>query len=257
VCVLALIAGLGLPGCSYPNDARVLQVLNQRGFGRPTQDANRRYYIGIGDGIILQSNIYPELNGVSENVRMDGTVTLPDVGEVYINGLTPDEATEVVRQRYDYMLSDTSNLLIRVSAISSKRYYVTGAPPLPPRSITFGGDTTLMDVIVGANIEDVIIDTDNILVIRGDPENPLRISCDYDDIVQGYTRDNILIRENDIIYLTPNFLGYIKWGVAALLAPLQPIQQLFFGVNNIVTISDSFGEPYGRRGGYNNNNNYY
>lgn len=252
-CVLALVAGLGLSGCTSTNDARVLQVLNQRGFGRPTQDANRRYYIGIGDGIVLQSNIYPELNGVSENVRMDGTVTLPDVGEVYINGLTPDEATEVVRQRYDYILSDTTNLLIRVSAISSKRYYVTAAPPRAAQSITFNGDTTLMDVVVGANIDELIIDTDAILVIRGDPENPLRISCDYDDIVQGYTRDNILIRENDVIYLTPNFLGYIKWGVAAVLAPLQPIQELFFGVNNIVTVSDTFGEPYGRRG-YNNNN---
>jgi protein involved in polysaccharide export with SLBB domain len=255
-CVLAFVAGLGLAGCTSTDDARVLQVLNQRGFGRPTQDANRRYYIGIGDGVVLQSNFYPELNGVSEQIRMDGTVTLPDVGEVFINGLTPDEATEVVRQRYDHILADTSNLLLRVSAISSKKYYVTGAPPLPARSVNFNGDTTLMDVVVGANIEETIVDTDNILVIRGDPENPLRISCDYDDIVQGFTRDNILIRENDIIYLTPNWLGYIKWGVSALLAPLQPVQQLFFGVNNIVSLSDSFGEPAGRRNFNNNNNNF-
>jgi protein involved in polysaccharide export with SLBB domain len=255
-CVLALVAGLCQPGCSSPDDARVLQVLNQRGFGRPTQDANRRYYIGIGDGIVVQSEFYPEINGVSETVRMDGTITLPDVGEVFINGLTPDEATEVVRQRYDHVLTDTSNIVIRVSAIASKRYYVTGAPPLPARSVNFNGDTTLMDVVVGANIEDVIIDTDNILVIRGDPENPLRISCDYDDIVQGYTRDNILIRENDIIYLTPNLLGYLKWGVAAILSPLEPIQKLFFGVNNVVSISSSFGEPLGNKNYGSSNNNF-
>ncbi len=255
-CVVALVAGLCLPACQTTDDARVLQVLNQRGFGRPTQDANRRYYIGIGDGVVLQSNIYRELNGVTEKVRMDGTITLPDVGEVYINGLTPDEATEVVRQRYGHLYTDTSNLLVRVSAITSKKFYITGAPPFSPRSIPFAGDTTLLDVVVGANIDENVVDTDAILVIRGDPENPLVITCDYDDIVQGFTRDNILIRENDIIYMTPSWLGYIKWGVSALLAPLQPIQQLVSGTNNIVSLADTFGQPRRGRGGFNNNNNF-
>jgi protein involved in polysaccharide export with SLBB domain len=67
----------------------VLQVLNQRGFGRPTQDANRQYYVGIGDAIVIQDRIHPEYNGVQEIVRMDGVVTLPEVGEVYITGLSP------------------------------------------------------------------------------------------------------------------------------------------------------------------------
>jgi len=249
---------LVLPACTTTDDARVLQVLNQRGFGRPTQDANRRYYIGIGDSVVLRSTTYKELNGVTERVRMDGTITLPDVGEVYVNGLTPDEATEVVRQRYGSKLTDTSNLIVRVSAITSKQFYITGAPPRAPASVPFPGDTTLLDVIVRANIDENSIDTDNILVIRGDPETPLIISCDYDDIISGFTRDNIMIRENDIIYLTPSWLGYIKWGVSAILSPLQPIQQLFFGVNNVISLSDSFGDgTYGNRRGFNNNSSNF
>lgn len=252
---LVALAGLLLPGCTTTDDARVLQVLNQRGFGRPTQDANRRYYIGIGDLVVLRSTTYPELNGVSERVRMDGTITLPEVGEVFVNGLTPDEATEVVRQRYGTKLTDTANLIVRVSSINSKQFYITGVPPRRPASVPFSGDTTLLDVIVRANIDENLVDTDNILVIRGDPENPLIIRCDYDDIIAGYTRDNILIRENDIIYLTPSWIGYITWGVSALVAPLQPIQQLFFGFNNVIALGDSFGE--GTFGGRNNNFNNF
>jgi len=251
---LALLAGLLVQACSSTDDARVLQVLNQRGFGRPTQDANRRYYLGIGDGVVLRSSTYPEYNGISEKIRMDGTITLPDVGEVYVNGLTPDEATEVVRQRFGTKLQDTANLIINVSAINSKQFYVTGAPPRNPSVVPFQGDTTLLDVVAKANIDEVLIDTDNILVIRGDPENPLVISCNYDDIISGYTRDNILIRENDIIYLEPSIIGYVTWGVLYLLAPIKPISQLFFGVNNIVRVTDSFGQPTRGYGNQNYNN---
>jgi protein involved in polysaccharide export with SLBB domain len=251
--LMGLLAALCvLQGCRTSDDVRVLQVLNQRGFGRPTQDANRRYYIGIGDSVSLRTHTYAELNGVTEKVRMDGTITLPDVGEVYVNGLTPDEATEVVRQRFGSKLKETSDLTIRLGSINSKQFYITGVPPRQPKSVNFKGDTTLLDVIVRANIDEVLIDTDAILVIRGDPENPLVITCDYDDIIQGFSRDNILIRENDIIYLSPSWVGYITWGVTILVAPVKPLSNLVFGVNNIVSISDNFGEP---RGSNNNNNN--
>jgi len=129
-CALALALPLG--ACTTADDARVLQVLNQRGFGRPTQDANRQYYIGIGDGVALRDPDHKEYSGQVEKVRMDGTVTLADVGEVYINGLTPSEATQAIRQRYDRFLVDTSGMILQVTSTSSKKYYVTGAPPRKP-----------------------------------------------------------------------------------------------------------------------------
>ena len=76
VALLACLAGCS----SFGDDARVLQVLNQRGFGRPTQDANRQYYLGIGDGVIVRSTEYQEYSGQSEVIRMDGTITLADLG---------------------------------------------------------------------------------------------------------------------------------------------------------------------------------
>ncbi len=250
----ALCGALGLAlaaGCAAPDDARVLQVLNQRGFGRPTQDANRQYYIGIGDSLVMNDSLHAEYNGVQEVVRMDGVVTLPEVGEVYVNGLSPDEATQVIRLAYERYVNDASGIRVRVGTINSKRYYTSGLPPRKPQAIQFRGDELLLDALIRTGLDRTIVDTEAIRVIRGDPENPLVIVCNYDDIIErGLTRDNIRIRENDIIYLTPNVIGWITYGVARLVAPLQPVQQLVTGFNNVIAVSDSFGQG---TVGYNNN----
>ena len=232
-----------LAACQTSDDARVLQVLNQRGFGRPTQDANRQYYIGIGDAIVMQDSIHAEYNGLSETVRMDGVVTLPEVGEVYVNGLSPDEITEVLRLKYGQYVNDPSGISVRVTSIRSKRYYVSGLPPLRPAAIEFTGDVLLIDALIKAQLDATLVDTESIRVIRGDPENPLVIECNYEDIVErGLTRDNILIRENDVIWLTPSIVGWMTYGVNILVAPLTPIQKLVFGFNNVISITDSFGQ---------------
>ncbi|GJM20152.1 MAG: hypothetical protein DHS20C15_00670 [Planctomycetota bacterium] len=257
VCV-ALIALTA--ACRQTDDARVLQVLNQRGFGRPTLDANRRYYLGIGDILVLRDTGHPEYNGVSEPVRMDGTITLPDVGEVYVNGLTPAEATQVVRQRFDSFVLDTTGMNVEVNAINSKKFYVAGLPPRKAVAIPFTGDTTLIDAMVKSAVDEILVDTDEILVIRGDPEHPFVIACDYDAIVtEGLTRDNITIRENDIVYLTPSITGWFVYGVNILLAPVQPFTQLIFGANNSISATNSFGEGTigaGNNNKFNNNNGF-
>ncbi|HZL99621.1 MAG TPA: polysaccharide biosynthesis/export family protein [Planctomycetota bacterium] len=252
---IALLAALAASGCRSSDDARVLQVLNQRGFGRPTQDANRQYYVGIGDTLNVQSPTYPEYHGQSETVRMDGVITLSEVGEVYVNGLSPDEVTAVVRKAYDAYLKDTSGMLVRVMGTKSKRYYVSQLPPTRPKQVSFAGDELLVDAMIKANVDEGLVDTEEILVIRGDPEHPLVIVCNYEDIVQdGLTRDNIQIRENDLIYLTPSIIGWITYGVYLLTLPIQPIANLFTSANQIVTTTESFGEGYGY--GYGNKYNY-
>lgn len=250
--ILALVSG-----CQAGDDARVLQVLNQRGFGRPTRDANRQYYVGIGDQLNVSAPGLADYNGQAESVRMDGTITLQDVGEIYVNGLSPDEVTEVVRQAYSVMLNDTSSIVVRVVGIQSKRYYISGLPPRKSSSRPMKGDELLVDVMIASNLDATLVDTDEILVIRGDPENPLVIVCDFDDIIErGLTRDNIQIRENDIIYLSPSVIGWLTYGVEILISPLKPIQSLVFGANNIVSTAGSFGQINTGYGNQFNNPNF-
>jgi polysaccharide biosynthesis/export protein len=253
-----LLPALLAAGCQSPDDARVLQVLNQRGFGRPTQDANRQYYVGIQDSITLRDALHPEYNGISETVRMDGVITLPEVGEVYVNGLSPEEVTQAIRLAYSRYVNDTSGMVADVTGMNSKRYYVSGYPPRKPQFITFRGDELLVDVLIKANLDSVLVDDEDIRVIRGDPENPLVIRCNYEAIIEeGLTRDNIQIRENDIVFLTPSIIGYITAAVAALAAPVKPIAQLFQNINTVVSVSDSFGQGGYGYGNYNYGGNQF
>lgn len=256
-CLALAAAGLG-GGCRHTDDARVLQVLNQRGFGRATRDANRQYYIGIGDTLVMRDSLHVEYNGVVEAVRMDGVITLPDVGEVYVNSLTPEEATQAVRERYSDYVLDTDGISIEVTSIQSKRYYIARLPPNDPLALEFRGDITLLDALLQANIDEILVDTDEILVIRGDPENPLIITCNYDDITRrGLTRDNIQIVENDIVYLTPSVIGWVTYGVDVLISPIKPIRDLLLGSSQIVATSESFGQTGKGYGNNNYNNNNY
>lgn len=233
-----------LAGCSATaDDARVLQTLNQRGFGRTTLDANRQYYIGIGDSLVLRDINHAEYNNIGERVRMDGTITLPQVGEVYVNGLTPAEASEVVQLRYSDFVKDVSGMEINVQSITSKFFYVVTVEQKKARRVAFTGDILLVDAMERSQFDPLLTNTGSVRVIRGDPENPLVIACDYDQIIErGYTRDNIQIRENDVIYLTPSPIGYVTKAVQVLLAPLKPLQQFIQGLNNTIAISESFGQ---------------
>ena len=264
--LIAAFAALLLTGCKTADDARVLQTLNQRGFGRTTLDANRQYYIGIGDALVLRDINHPEYNNIAERVRMDGVITLPQVGEVYVNGLTPAEASEVVQLRYSDFVKDVSGMEINVQQITSKYFYVVTVQKRLARRVAFTGDILLIDAMERSLFDPIQTNTSSVKVIRGDPENPLVLTCDYDEIIErGYTRDNILIRENDVIYLTPSLIGRVTGVIQILLAPLKPLQQFIQGLNNTIAITESFGQGTvgfgqgnqfggGFGGGFNNNN---
>ena len=116
----------------------------------------------------------------------------------------------------------------------------------------FDGDQTIFDVMQSINYDSILVDLDNIRVIRADPVHPLVIYCDIDDMMtDGYSRDNILVKEDDIIYCTPTVIGYFVRFVKILIAPLQPVAQLFTAARQIDYMYDSFGEDYYY--GYNNN----
>ena len=89
----------------------------------------------------------------------------------------------------------------------------------------------------------ITADISDIYVIRADPLHPLIIPVDLDKLLEhGDSRDNIEIREDDIIVVNPNFAGYVKNAVSLVLAPIQPLVQLAVSVRNLETIYDSFTE---------------
>lgn len=236
---LAFLFFLILSACTTTNDARVLQLLNERGFGRAASgNCNECFYFGIGDSISITDKFNPELKG-RYTIRMDGTVDLPLLGETYVSGFTPKEIASMLNMRFSHYYRYVA-LTVVPGRITSKKFYIhldTDKHIVKK----FTGGQTLYDVLMGIRYNSIDVDLDNIKVIRSDPVHPLVIHCDLDQMIHhGMSRDNILIKEDDIIFFTPSIVGYFKQLVKTLVSPLSPLVQLFSGVNRLDYLSDSF-----------------
>jgi hypothetical protein len=240
-CLVLSLTSLG--GCTATDDARVLQLLNERGFGRKyTGNANEVFYFGIGDTIKFVDKDNPELQGQAK-IRMDGTVDFPQLGETYVAGLTTKEIANMLNLRLGHYYKNI-NISVSPGIVLSKRIFIqldTDKHIIKK----FEGDQTIFDVMQSIKYDSILVDLDNIRVIRADPVHPLVIYCDIDDMMtDGYSRDNILVKEDDIIYCTPTLIGYFVRFVKVLIAPLQPVAQLFTAARQIDYMYESFGEDY-------------
>lgn len=257
--LLSLLAVcLGLPGCATQDDARVQSLLNQRGFGqRFAGDANEQYYLGIGDSILVQDPMNAELNG-SFSIRMDGVIDVPLIGEIYITGLTlPDVAQTLTRRFREYITN--AQVDVQLGVANSKFYYVEGEVGRGGRQ-QFTGGTSLFDVVFQA-VPQLTADEDSVRLIRADPVHPLALEFDYDDMLKGgYSRANVEVRENDIIYVPPNLIGYLTNLIALLLSPVQQVVGAAVQVNRLLYTVDSFGDDQrfrqGGRGRNRGGNNF-
>lgn len=256
--LLAAFAGLmlfGSTGCKVTDDARVLQLLNERGFGRAASgNCNETFYFGIGDSIKMKDKFNPELKGLYK-IRMDGTVDFPQIGETYVAGFTAKELASMLNMRYGHYYKYVA-VTIEPTRITSKKYFVhldTDKSYMKP----FKGGQTLYDILMTIRYNSIDVDLSNVKVIRSDPVHPLVIYCDMDAMINdGDSRDNILIKEDDIIYMTPSLIGYFKRFVKMLVSPLQPLTNLVNSVNRIDILMDTFGDPYYNQR-YGRGRNYY
>ncbi len=244
------------PACRTFDDARVLQALNQRGFGRKyVGDANEVLTVGIGDSFLIGDVNNPDITG-NFTVRLDGVVTVPLIGEVFVAGFTTDEIASALEIRYREYFTNPQ-IQVQLVAVTSKRFFLRGEVLAQGERI-LTKDTTVWDAVMGTGVP-ITADISDIYVIRSDPRYPLMIPVDLGKMLRyGDSTDNILIREDDIVVVRPNFAGWIRRGVAILLAPITPLTQLAVSVRNLDTIYQSFQEDdnffvgargFGGRGG--------
>ncbi|MHC4944587.1 MAG: polysaccharide biosynthesis/export family protein [Planctomycetota bacterium] len=246
--LLVGMAALFLAGCVTSDDARVLQLLNERGFGRKASgNCNEVFYFGIGDSFSITDKLNPELRG-TQTIRMDGTVDLPQLGETYVAGLTAKEIASMLNIRYGHYYKYV-NIQVKPRRVISKKIFIHLDTD---KHITkkFQGGQTLYDVLMSVKYNSIDVDLDNVKVIRPDPVHPLVIYCDMDSMIHhGNSRDNIIIKEDDIIFFTPSLIGYFKLLVKTLTSPLQPLVQLFNAANRIDILTETFGDDDRYRGG--------
>jgi len=83
------------------------------------------YRIGRGDVLAIAFWQQPDLNQTVQ-VRQDGKIAVPVIGEIEVLGLTPEEAADLIVERIRRYNREISQALVQVVGFNARKVYLTG-----------------------------------------------------------------------------------------------------------------------------------
>ena len=240
-----------LTSCSATlQDKRILQYLNQSGFGkRYYGNSQEQNYVSIGDTIRFQDTFNPEVSD-TQVVDIDGTILLPEAGSVYVAGFTRSELESYLTQKLSAYYVD-SDVKVNIRTGGKKVYYVMGQVRRPG-PFPYTGDITLFEALLLASPEEFGANLGRVRVIRADPRDPVVIPCDVSELwSSGDSTYNIQVHEYDIIYVPPTLLQSAADLVSGVFVPITSV------LRDVLYAIFAFNDPQflffrGRR-----NNNFF
>jgi polysaccharide export outer membrane protein len=186
---------LGLASCS----TKELRVKESRvGEGTPDPRNPPEEFNVIGAGDVLNINIWkePSLSGPVK-VRPDGFVTLPLVNEIQVVGLTTAQLRKVLEDKYKEFTVDPF-VTVRLETIASSEVFLLGQVTRPG-AFPLNGNETLLQILARAGGLTVFADRSNIRVVRRNRDKIIEYIVDYDSIIKGDVKQDILLRPGDRI----------------------------------------------------------
>jgi polysaccharide export outer membrane protein len=193
--LMSLVLITWLSGCST-KDLRVQEFQVAAGTPDPAKPPEEFYVIGAGDSLNINVWKEPTLSGTVK-VRPDGYVTLPLINEVQVVGQTTSQVRNVLEDKYREFTTDPF-VTIRVEAIASSEVFLVGQVG-KPGAFPLSGNETLLQLLTRAGGLGVFADRSNIRVVRRDGNKVTEYIADYDAIVKGDLKQDILLRPGDRI----------------------------------------------------------
>ncbi len=144
----------------------------------------------------------PNLNNIQQ-IRTDGKITLPLIGEVQAAGLTPIDLQQKLMDLYAPQLS-SKEVTVEVQS-SSFPVYVTGAV-LRPGKITSDHPMTALEAIMEAGGFDYTkANLKAVVVIRQEGSQTKRYNLNLKLEMEGNSSEPFYLKPSDIIYVPEKF----------------------------------------------------
>ena len=103
-----------------------------------------RYRIQTGDSLELTFSLSPEFNQ-TVSVQPDGYISLRDAGDLYIEGTTAEQASQVIAKAYSKILRDP--IVSVLLKDFEKPYFIAGGELKNPGKFELRGRTTVVQAI--------------------------------------------------------------------------------------------------------------
>lgn len=195
--VIGFIALISV-GCST-KELRIQEYRISPDAPDPAKPPEEFYVIGPGDGINVQVWKEPTLSG-SVTVRPDGYVTLPLLNEVQIAGLTTGQLRKLLEQKYKEFTTDPF-VTISVGGISSAEVFLIGPGTGRNGAFPLKGNESILQLITRMGGLGIFADRSNIRIVRREGVKITEFIVDYDAIIKGDLKQDLLLRPGDRIII--------------------------------------------------------
>jgi len=158
---------------------------------------NDEYRVGPGDKLRIEVYKDPQLSQ-SVQVRPDGKITLPLIGDLEANNRTPIELRDTITTSLKEYVTNPTVTVIVVEALASK-IYVMGEVT-HPGTMELHGPTTILQALAMAGGFKEFANTKDVKVLRpkGDRGNVETIRFNYKDVINGDARP-FYLRSGDTV----------------------------------------------------------
>lgn len=182
-------------GCGT-KDLRVQEYRLSADIPNPAKPPEEFYVVGAGDALTISIWKEPNISG-SVKVRPDGFVTLPLVNEVQVVGMTTGQLRKILENKYSEFIVDPV-VTVRIEGIASSQVFLVGQVK-SPGAFPLNGNETLLQILTRAGGLAVFADRSNLRVVRREGDKITEYIADYDAIVKGDLKQDILLRPGDRI----------------------------------------------------------
>jgi len=227
VTVICLFVGLGslLASCAGGGQSRLMDGVAVSGGSQDAQRAPEEYKINPQDKISI--NVYPDKTFSIPDVRVsaDGTILLPPLGLILVQGRTASELGAELQKRLADCCLQRPQVAVQVTDTVSQQITVMGAVKAPNAYNLRGRTTLLQAVTMAGGPDNALANTKRIGVIRYTDGKRTGKIFNLQDIQAGRAEDPLIVGGDEIIVDTSD--GKSTWRGFVQAMPLASIFMLF------------------------------
>jgi len=196
--ILVMIFAVFPYGCAT-KDLRIQEYRISQDAPDPAKPPEEFYVIGPGDSFSVQVWKEPTLSG-SVSVRPDGYVTLPLINEIQVVGLTTSQLRKLLEQKYKEFTTDPF-VTIAVGGIASAEVFLIGPGTGRNGAFPLKGNESILQLITRMGGLGIFADRSNIRIVHREGAKITEYIVDYDAIIKGDLRQDLLLRPGDRIII--------------------------------------------------------
>lgn len=185
--------------------------LTQAGKKNAFHARNPRYHLQKGDSVEVTFPFIPSFNQTL-SVQPDGYVSLHNLGDMHVEGMTLPELTKAVQREYSKILKDPT-IVVELKDFE-KPYFIAGGEVGHPGKYELRDDTTVAQAIAIAGGFRDHAKISQVLLFR-------RVNDDWDEVKEVNLKtllhegkqnvhEEIYLEPGDTIFVSKNLLGRIK-----------------------------------------------